>query len=316
MKTLLVFILLYAFAPRGYAQMPEPRCIQSLCYDAAHEQILMYGGSGKDLYGDLWALKNNHWKKLSQAGPPPRLKSAFTFDDNRRCAVLFGGNSDNGILGDTWEWDGNNWKQINIPGPGLRLHCMAAYDAKNKQVILFGGINNGLLNDTWGYNGKQWIKLNADGPKDCIPHGMMYDEVKERVIMITLSANPDPENSHRKKNEMWEWSGTAWIKLAMSAPSTSEQGLQAVSSFGKNGIVLFDGDDVESNTGKTWVFDGTKWSGLRIPGPSPRYGHAVIFNKAQNKLVLFGGSNRKDNFYRDIWEWDGKKWNEIVASAG
>ena len=241
-----------AIAQSTNKAIPESRWIHQLTYDEKNSRILLFGGAtnGK-LLGDLWSLKGSQWKKLSESGPPPRCKSVFVYDPSRNVAVLVGGQTENDkLIDDTWEWNGTNWKQIMVAGPPARNHAMAAYDSKHKETILFGGFGtNGLLNDTWSFDGISWRLKNSGGPQKCLPHLLYYDEQDQKIIMITVSLDADPKDSLRKSNEMWEWAGDRWKKLDEPAPSTSRESLQVLSSFGKAGIVLFDGDDKENNRG-------------------------------------------------------------------
>jgi len=305
------FLLLLLVSLPAIAQQPEARWISQVAYDEENKQVLLYGGAAKDtVFSDLWALKNKKWIKLGDQGLPARFKAAFTYDAGRRCAVLFGGSGDLPLMDETWEWDGHQWKQVHIPGPSPRNHPMAAYDRVNKTIVLFGGVgNSGLLSDTWVYNGKQWAQKDKAGPTNCLPHGMFYDEQRQKVIMITLASAPLTTDPKHTLNEMWEWSGHGWNRIPYTV-TTSSASLQALASFNKNGIVLFDGDDSTDNRGKTWIFDGRKWYAVFLQGPSARVGHSMIFDKALHRTLLFGGSDRK-NFFGDLWEWNGKKWIQV-----
>lgn len=113
---------------------PSVRHLPHMIYDEQNKQILLYGGStGGYTFNDLWALNASGWSKLSDGGPPERIKAAFTYDSNRKKAVLFGGSdANNKLLDDTWEWDGKAWKQSLATGPLTRNHAMSAYDKKIK----------------------------------------------------------------------------------------------------------------------------------------------------------------------------------------
>ena len=60
---------------------------------------------------------------------------------------------------------------------------------------------------------------------------------------------------------------------------------------------------MSSSRGDTWEWDGTAWT-QRSPAsaPSPQQGHAMAYDAARGRVVLFGGH---DSFRRgDTWEWD------------
>jgi hypothetical protein len=271
----------------------------------------MFGGAGEKqkIFTDLWSLKDSRWKKLSDNGPGQQVKTTFAYDANRNKAVLFGGSGSEPFLNDTWEWNGYAWMQKMIEGPPGRIHAMSVYDEKQKTILIFGGIGeSGFLSDTWAYNG-QWKEVNKDGPKNCLPHGMVYDEMRKQAVLITVENSSDANQTTPAKNMMWGWSGERWEKIA-DGPGTSPNSLQALAAFEKGEIVLFDGDDKLNNNGKTWRFDGKRWTSNFLHGPVPRIGHFLVFDESKKRTILFGGSNRAIMF-NDVWEWNGKEWKEI-----
>jgi len=73
-------------------------------------------------------------------------------------------------------------------------------------------------------------------------------------------------------------------------------------------VVLFGG--VNPNSGvllnDTWVWDGSNWT-QKSPQTSPpaREGHAMAYDIARGRVVLFGGLDAKMNTLNDTWLWDG-----------
>ena len=297
--------LLVAALPLA-APSPGARFLAMAAYDDAHHRVLLYGGAaaGDTILGDLWALEGRTWTRLSDAGPA-RIKAAFAYDAGRDRAVLFGGSRGDAQYDETWEWDGRRWAQIRIPGPSARNHPMAAYDPIAKVTLLFGGAADGLLSDTWAYDGRSWTLKDTKGPTKCLPHGMFFDQRRGRVVMITLT-----QEATRSANAMWEWTGTAWRPVPPTGPSTSQASIQALAPFGQAGMVLFDGDDARESRGRTWTFAGGEWTSAWLPGPTPRIGHAMVYDKAGRRTVLIGGSNRRA-FFDDAWAWDGSAWQVI-----
>jgi hypothetical protein len=292
---------------------PAARFLHQMTYDESNKQVLLYGGTtGNYTLTDLWALNSSGWIKLSDHGPTERIKSAFAYDTDRKKAVLFGGSGPNNkLLDDTWEWDGKEWKEINTKGPLTRNHPMAAYDNKSELIVMFGGVGpSGLLSDTWTFDGNSWKLADNNGPKDCLPHGMIYNEATEKIILITLSVIRDPGDDAHAKNSLWEWTGKSWKKFPDATSFITSSNLQALTSFGKNEIILFDGSDVADNIGKTWKFSGGVWTSESLNGLSMSYGHSMCYDKSRNKIILFGGV-KENNCNNDLWTWDGAKWKEI-----
>jgi len=76
-------------------------------------------------------------------------------------------------------------------------------------------------------------------------------------------------------------------------------------------MVLFGGQDASGAfVGDTWEWDGSRgtWTLRATTGPAGRYGHAMVYDSARRKIVLFGGFNLGVFgccFLGDTWEWDG-----------
>jgi hypothetical protein len=308
-KRVIALLTAATFSSFAIAQKPDARWLQQMVYDDENKGILMYGGATENkTFTDTWLLKDSGWTRLSDQGPAV-IKCAFAYDAGRKRVVLFGGSGDNRSLDETWEWNGNKWEQIAVPAPPARNHPMAAYDRKNKVILMFGGFGaHGALSDTWTYDGRSWKQTDSSGPKNCLPHGMVYDEKLQAVILVTVPLSAPGESY--AKNEMWKWTGSSWRKLSYNGPLTSANSLQALGAFGDDGIVLFDGDDVSNGNGKTWMFSEQHWSSESLTGPSPRVGHSIVYDKSKNKTLLFGGTDRKRSF-NDLWEWNGKVWRQI-----
>jgi hypothetical protein len=56
-----------------------------MTYDDERGHILMFGGAGPDRsFGDLWALGDSGWSRLSETGPPERDAGVFVYDSTRK----------------------------------------------------------------------------------------------------------------------------------------------------------------------------------------------------------------------------------------
>lgn len=87
-------------------------------------------------------------------------------------------------------------------------------------------------------------------------------------------------------------------------------------------IILFGGEGEWTQEtgsailGDTWEWDGEQWMQINpILSPSPRRCHAMTYNTATNRVILFGGVDENDRMLNDMWEWDGINWT-LVANTG
>ncbi len=55
-----------------------------------------------------------------------------------------------------------------------------------------------------------------------------------------------------------------------------------------------------------------EWTQVANNGPSPRYGHAMVYDSLRDEIVLFGGSFQFDPLHNDTWVWrEGQGWAEV-----
>jgi hypothetical protein len=99
-------------------------------------------------------------------------------------------------------------------------------------------------------------------------------------------------------------------------------------AFDGSKLVLFGGVDrlVGASTpvihGDTWTFDGNAWTHIDVsPSPPARAGHAMAWDPATGRVLLFGGyalEGMSTNSFRelaDAWAWDGTAWHTVSSTS-
>jgi len=170
---------------------PPARNVTAMAYDAAHGNVVMFGGSvSGSRGGDTWIWNGTTWTQMSPANSPPaRDDYAMVYDAAHAQVVLFGGEDASlNRLNDTWVWNGSNWiQQAPATAPPARRGPGMAYDAALGQVIMFGGSGSGgNLNDTWTWDGTNWTQLttaNAPAPREVL-NGSTYDAARSQVVLF------------------------------------------------------------------------------------------------------------------------------------
>jgi hypothetical protein len=70
--------------------------------------------------------------------------------------------------------------------------------------------------------------------------------------------------------------------------------------FGGNGATLL---------GDTWEYNGVSWTQIATAtAPSARFHHALAYDAARQRTVLFGGNTGTPQMFGDTWEYDGTNW--------
>ncbi len=103
---------------------------------------------------------------------------------------------------------------------------------------------------------------------------------------------------------------TARIGHASAYDSLQDRMVVFGGSFGSSGPF----DD------ETWQWDGASWTMIcnyaGCGGPTARAGHAMVFDSARQRAVLFGGAlGYFGTYYGETWEWDGASWTAACTGG-
>ena len=143
------------------AQSPPSRFWESMAYDAASRQVVLFGGGGhtsnsSGVFDGTWTWNGITWTKQHPAqSPPGRVWGSMAYDSALQQVVLFGGltrpNRSGQLLNDTWTWNGTTWTKLGLAqSPSPRWLASMVYDAATNNLVLFGGIADGrTTSHTW-----------------------------------------------------------------------------------------------------------------------------------------------------------------------
>jgi hypothetical protein len=303
---------------------PRPRVKHGMAYDAARQRTLLFGGDmfGGHLVNDTWGWDGVNWTQLENRGPSERRGHAMTYDAARSRVVLFGGTSATGDMNDTWEWDGEAWTQMQNTGPAPRASHAISFNSARQRTVLFGGATSGVngqpFNDTWEWDGSDWGQVDDGGPSPRASHAMAYDSVRARLVLFGGVGL-----ARIGLADTWERDDAAWRQVQDFGP---EGAFLASMVFRRNVTELFGGvsalPDVAAGRvfGLTWEWDGAHWTARQDIGVGARLGHAMAFDSARSRVVLFGGVtviNEDPNALRgDTWEHADVKHDGEPQPAG
>jgi len=200
---------------------PDPRWGHTAVYDAKHNRMIVYGGSGgSTVYTDVFVLSNANglggtpaWTQLAPTGTPPLggwLASAV-YDPGNRVMTVFGGSNGstaatNGVwtlshadgLGGTPQWT-NIVADGAAGSPAQRFGHSAVYDAAQDRMTIFSGLafsgerSDVGFNDTWvlayanGLGGTPaWTQLKPAGlpPGTRCENTAVYDATSNQMMIF------------------------------------------------------------------------------------------------------------------------------------
>ncbi len=264
------------WAERSAGERPAPREFHGLAHDVARQRTVLFGGWDFPALDDTWEWDGVRWTSRPTAvRPQARIHHAMVYDGAGQRVLVFGGQDANlRPLGDTWLWDGNRWtRPPPAASPSPRSAAAVAYDSIRARTVLFGGWDNtATFNDTWEWDGATWQR-KAPATVPALQFGTAAFDVR-RAVTVVFGAG-----------QTWEWDGADW---ARRRPQNAPPAAGPMAYDPTLGVVVMFSDRPYSDV--TWEYDGLEWR--RVPlasGPGARVGHALVWNAAIGRIVLFGG---------------------------
>ncbi|MBL8763381.1 MAG: hypothetical protein JNM07_03835 [Phycisphaerae bacterium] len=274
-----------------------------MAYDASMGRVFLYDGAAansSELTSDTWVYDGDAWQPLLVN--PGAREGAIVGDLGRHRLVLFGGRMGSyAALGDTWERTAAGWTRVATTGPSPRYRHAMAYDPSRGRTVLFGGGEDASGGETWEWDGAQWMRVGP--PTASAYHAMAYDSVRDRVVMFGGRSRDYGVTG----GQTWEWDGALWLQRASNGTRASESAAMAFDRA--RGVTILHGGQYggDSNypptpVNETWAWDGTNWTLKSTSGPRLSE-HAMAYDEARARIVLFGGT-----YPSETWEWDGSAW--------
>jgi hypothetical protein len=300
---------------------PPGRTSFAMAFDSNRGKVVLFGGDGGfsvGPLGDTWEYDGVSWSQVSTATTPSaRFGHSMVFDSSRGRAVLFGGATENQatqqqvVHDDTWEYDGLSWIAGTSPvSPPPRAEYALAFDSFRRRTVMFGGsTTGGVLGDTWEYDGNLWVATAAASAAPVRSNAaMVYDSSHQRAVLLG-----GLDVTHYGLGDTWQWDGAAWANVTPDPPlpARSHAATAYVSSL--PGVFVFGGSGYQELS-DSWSWNGV-WTELADAGaPSPRSQHAIAYDSARDRVVLFGGQDSSANIIGDTWEWDGINWSGQLST--
>ena len=296
---------------------------QAVAYDAARRQLVMFGGKSADAgyLDDTWIFDGTTWTKATpRSSPGARESHAMEYDAARKQIVMFGGWC-GGLYNDTWTWDGTDWtRQEDLPYEVARVGQGMAYDEAHERVVMFGGGNADVyFGDTWSWDGSHWTQLApAASPPSRQNHAMTYDPLREQIVVFGGYGGSGDE----RLADTWTWDGTTWT-MASPAHAPRPRYASSMAFEGKSGdVVLFAGTSAAGWLNDTWAWDGKDWTERAAPTapPARTRGQLMVYEAAQDQMVLFGGFGPASGWMNDTWVWNARAgapggWTEATPEV-
>jgi N-acetylneuraminic acid mutarotase len=202
----------------------------------------------------------------------------------------------------------------NRPSP--RFGHRMVYDPVNERTLLFGGAvyenRYTFFDDLWAYDyaSNTWTEIDCGpGPSGRFNFMMVYVPEAHGLFMFGgFSANDRISDTW-----MYDIEGNAWTELdPPDGPSPRSDA--AIVYDPENGVViLHDGycrDD--SHPGDVWVYDFSVGNWRQMDpdeGPLPQYGHHMVYDSLNGRVVMYGGhwsipDSSRHGYSDGVWVYD------------
>ncbi len=306
---------------------PSARFDHEMVFDSLNNKIVLFGGftSTSPYYNDetwVYDISSNTWTQMNPATKPSaRYGHTMVYDSTNNKVVLFGGWDDTNRFDDTWVYDlaGDTWTQMNpVTKPSARQNHAMTYDSTNNKIVLFGG-NDGptRFQDTWVYNiaGNIWTQMNpATKPSARYNHAMVYDSTNNKIVLF---GGYDSYGYDDDETWVYDVVSDTWTQMNPTSKPSARSLHAMVYDSDNNKIVLFGGyyyDYTSHYDDETWVYDvaSDTWTQMNPPTkPSTRRHHDMVYDSANNKVVLFGGYTGISNDETWVYDVASDTWTQM-----
>ncbi len=323
-------------------QQPRGRYGAAMVWDAGEDQMILFGGRAKGLFGekvlnDTWIfnLEDQTWKRLpTRSKPSARLSPGLIFDPESRQLILFGGLGRDQRFGDTWVLDLEKgiWEDITPPvSPSARSDMGLALDGKQNKALLFGGYcqesQREKCAETWIFDleSRTWSEVHpVDSPPVTYGLRLVFDPDNQRFLqwgghMSGLKDNMVQSLGYADTIWAFSFMEENWIALPDPAGAAPRERYwhHFVADPISGEIILYGGNGGQGFLDDTWTYAprSNRWQSIQWNDPPPqRIQGAAAFDDSRQKLILFGGVGDDFLVYRDTWIYSAETaiWERII----
>ncbi|MFK7740028.1 MAG: hypothetical protein AB8H80_06855 [Planctomycetota bacterium] len=256
------------------------------------------------------------WRHVGSS-PSERQEPPLCYDSLRSRSVVYGGYLAAVRLRDTWSYEASAttpgsstpgvWSRIDVPdGPEL-FSPFTAYDRSRDRVVLFGFtmVPGNRVPKTYEFDGARWLDRDPPNAPDPTLNStrslsLAFDENRGVTVMVI-------------GDETWEWNGVDWLQSFPATAPFYAYGQSLVYHAGRGRVVFV---NTESNPPRTVLreWDGTDWQLVDNSGPDLN-AFGLTYDRARDRLVVFGGRSSAFVSSDETWEWDGAVWAQRAPAT-
>lgn len=152
-----------------------------------------------------------------------------------------------------------------------------------------------------------WALLHGGKPGARAGHGMVFDSARDRLVVV------GGELVDGEIFGAWEYDGRHWLHPLATDPRLERSAFGFAYHTANGSALLFGGKSAAGMPqSDTLLYEDNTWVLVESESrPAPRYDHAMAYDHARQRVVLFGGDTYT-NHQNDTWEFDGENWINVT----
>ena len=304
----------------GAAALASPPALTWSASDADPGDALVY-----DVHlGTAFSRTGQQWLPVCAGGaePGPRWGAVSGYDEASDRLIVYGGETPSGpaeadlfvLVHASGTGGSPSWLRVPVAGgPGPLAFAAGGYDAARNRLVVFGGCAGSCdapSGETWvleGANGlagaPSWTRLAASGPAARFGHAAALDPASDRLYVFGgASSEPGPA-----LDDLWVLDSATgagapqWHSLAADGDLPPARRDAALVHDPRSGRLLLlggraaDGEAFDDVRVLAPAAAGGPMTWRRLSpvgeGPAARFGAAVTWDPASERLLVYGGSN-------------------------
>jgi hypothetical protein len=253
----------------------------------------------------MWRWNGTAWTAQNGTGFPNVNRARLIFDPVRARLLLVSG-WPQGITPPAtmhaWNPASANWLTLASDGPiGAHATC---YDSARDRIVVVGGTAWGTPADSsvWEWDGTAWLRRTYAPPKIREQSLLVHDIAHDRLILYGRRSEAD---TWVRSQGNWQLVVPAPISYTTTHPGTIN-GIQLVHDEARDQTLLLAGDSGFA----FWRLAGNQWLPITAGTPSSRQNPGVVYDRARQRVVLFGGASGTTK-RNDLWTWNGTAWTQL-----
>lgn len=155
------------------------------------------------------------------------------------------------------------------------------------------------------------LVLFAQSPPRRAHHALVYDPVRERVLLTGGSSPHENGQCCAFFNDLWAFDGKRWTALPASGALMS--GTRLAYDPHTRRVVSFGGYSGGRSMADVRVLDGDEWRTIGVHPSMAAAEPGFVFDRQRRRFIAFGGAG-PGGTHGESWQYDGVTWTKLAGA--